>query len=484
MAVTDAALSTIVAELERVAPGSRISTDSDVVARYTADSYWKALALRDRGTPLGRPDIVVNPVTDEQVAAILKVASKYKVPVVPWGGGSGSQGGSVPVRGGLVVDLRNLNKITHVDRESCTVTVQAGMNGAEFEAELNAMGLMFPHYPASAEWATVGGYVAARGSGVLSTRYGKIEDLTISMRVALPDGTLFDLLPVTRHAVGPDLSSLFIGSEGTLGIITSVTVQVMPLPSDRLFAAAAFDNTEQGVEAYRRAMVMGYRPAVIRLYDEIATEHTLRPVAEAGGQTPSDPVIAVMTFEGEGSLAQAERDGVMGQVLAGGGREIDQSLASHWWAHRYDFYHPPYYPTLPKVWGTFDIVAPYRTLMPAYRALQESVAEPYARYGLQLRTHFSHWYQWGAMYYARFVMPDPGPDVLEIHEQIWDDGMKAIVAAGGLLNDHHGVGLKLAPWMREQHGHGLDLLRGFKALVDPNNILNPGKLAMDLDDPQ
>jgi len=458
-------------------PSGLVTFDPAVLHRYTADSYWKALAYRDRGTPLGLPDAVAIPTTEQEVANLLGAATKHGVPVVAWGGGSGSQGGAVPIRGGLVIDLRGLTKIVEVDRDSYTVTVQAGANGTEFERLLNEMGLMFPHYPASAEWATVGGYVAARGSGVLSTRYGKIEDLTVSLQVAMPTGELIDLLPIPRHAVGPDLLSLMIGSEGCLGIITRVTCQVMPLPPSRLFACVAFDDTSTGVTAYQDAMVRGFRPAVIRLYDEVATPYTLKPVL---GDQLLDGVVSIMTFEGEPELAQAEHDGLLKICRQHGTRELDPSFAEHWWDHRYDFYRPPFYPTLPSVWGTFDIIAPYRTLMAAYDALQDSVARPYGeKYGLQLRTHFSHWYPWGAMYYARFVMPDPGPDVLEIHEQIWQDGMTAIVAAGGLINDHHGVGVKLAPWMRDQHGPALDVLRKIKRALDPAGIMNPGKLDLD-----
>ena len=122
---------------------------------------------------------------EEGVAVALRVAAAHGVPVVAWGGGSGTQGGAVPIHGGLVIDLRALDRIVEIDERSLTVTAQAGVNGRELERVLNARGLMLPHYPASAEWATVGGYVAARGSGVLSTRYGKIEDLVLSLRVAL-----------------------------------------------------------------------------------------------------------------------------------------------------------------------------------------------------------------------------------------------------------------------------------------------------------
>ncbi len=144
-----------------------ILTDGAQLDAYTADTYWPAIHARAAGTPLGRPDVVAVPRSEEDVASALRVAAQYGVPVVAWGGGSGTQGGAVPVNGGLVVDLRALDRIIDIDEISMTVTAQAGVNGNVLEAALNARGLMLPHYPASSEWATVGGYVAARGSGVL-----------------------------------------------------------------------------------------------------------------------------------------------------------------------------------------------------------------------------------------------------------------------------------------------------------------------------
>src|SRR5215212_931240 len=239
-----------------------VHTSDAQLDAYTADTYWPAIAARANGTPLGRPDVVAVPRSEDDVAAALRVAAAYSVPVVAWGGGSGTQGGSVPVHGGLVVDLRGLDRIIEIDERSMSVTAQAGVNGAELERVLNERGLMLPHYPASSEWATVGGYVAVRGSGVLSTRYGKIEDLVLSLRVALAGGELIDTVQVPRHAVGPELTQLFVGSEGTLGIITRATLEIVPLPAERRFMTLSFPDVEAGVNAFRHPHVRrgGDRP--------------------------------------------------------------------------------------------------------------------------------------------------------------------------------------------------------------------------------
>src|ERR1700754_3094428 len=264
--------------LAAVIGADSVHTDGAQLDAYTADTYWPAISARANGTPLGRPDVVAIPRTEDDVAAALRVAAAYNVPVVAWGGGSGTQGGAVPVHGGLVVDLSALDQIIEIDETSMTVTAQAGVNGDALERALNERGLMLPHSPASSEWATVGGYVAARGSGVLSTRNGKIEDLVLSLRVALAGGELIDTVSVPRHAVGPDLTQLFVGSEGTLGIITRVTLEVVPLPAERRFLTLAFGGVEAGVSAFRNTLAAGHRPSVIRMYDEEATARTLSPV--------------------------------------------------------------------------------------------------------------------------------------------------------------------------------------------------------------
>jgi alkyldihydroxyacetonephosphate synthase len=413
------------------------------------------------------------PRTEDGVAAALRVAAAYNVPVVAWGGGSGTQGGAVPIHGGMVLDLRALDHIVGIDERSMTVTVQAGVNGRALERALNERGLML-HYPASAEWATVGGYIAARGSGVLSTRYGKIEDLVLSLRVALATGELIDTVACPRHAVGPDLTQLFVGSEGTLGIITRATLEIVPLPGDRRFLSLRFPSIEAGVEAFRAALAAGHRPSVIRMYDEEATARTLSPVV---GE-PLEGVCAVVCCEGEPATVSVEGSRIVELARGEGARELDPALSERWWDRRYEFYKPPHHPELPAIWGTIDVVASYTNIGAVHTALKTAVRERYAEHGLQLRMHFSHWYRWGTMIYARFLIPDGGADALRLHDQIWEDGIMAVLAAGGVMNDHHGVGLKLAPYMAAQHGPALDALRRVKTALDPLGIMNPGKLGL------
>jgi alkyldihydroxyacetonephosphate synthase len=378
----------------------------------------------------------------------------------------------VPVGGGILLDLTRLDRIVEVDEESLTVTAEAGVNGETLERALNERGLMLPHYPASVDLATVGGYVAARGSGVLSTRYGKIEDLVLSLRVVLADGQAIETVPVPRHAVGPELTQLFVGSEGTLGVITQATLQISPLPATRRFEAVSFASVPEGIDVVRSALARGLRPSVVRMYDEAATRASLGPVV--GKEL--EGVCTIFCFEGEPAVADAEAETLLALAREGAAEVLDGKLGETWWARRYEFYKPPHHPQLPSIWGTIEAVAPYARIHDVYLAVKEAVEEPYAEHGLSLKVHFSHWYPWGTMMYGRFVVPDGGPDAVALHDQIWEDGVEAILGAGGVMNDHHGVGIKLAPYMRAQYGPALDALRRIKEVLDPNRIMNPGKL--------
>jgi alkyldihydroxyacetonephosphate synthase len=472
MSVGTTKTETLARDLRHLVGADAVVADARRLESYAADTYWKALAAQANGAPLGLPDAAVAPADEAGVAAVLRFANERGLPVVPRGGGSGSQGGAVPVGGGILLDLTRLDRIVEVDEESLTVTAEAGVNGEALERALNERRLMLPHYPASVDLATVGGYVAARGSGVLSTRYGKIEDLVLSLRVALADGSLLETVGVPRHAVGPELTQLFVGSEGTLGVVTRATLQLAPLPAKRRFEAISFASVPQGIAGVRSCIARGLRPSVVRLYDEVATRTSLGPVV---GQE-LDGVCTVFCFEGEPAVADAEAETALGIAREHGGTILDGRLGETWWRRRYEFYKPPHHPELPAIWGTLEAVAPYARIYDVYRAVKDAVEAPYAEHGLSLKVHFSHWYPWGTMMYGRFIVPDGGPDAVELHDRIWDDAVQAMLGAGGVMNDHHGVGLKLAPYMRAQHGPALDVLRRLKEVLDPNRIMNPGKL--------
>jgi alkyldihydroxyacetonephosphate synthase len=445
------------------------------------DQSWLTYIHAHYGKPLCRQDAVATPHTTAEVAAIMKLANKLKVPVTPFGGGSGVQGAANATRGGILLNLREMNKIRKLDKMSLTCTVEPGYIVKTFEEDLNKQGLSFTHYPASAEWASVGGSIAARGSGVLSTKYGNIQDHVLSCEIVTPTGEIINLPSVPKHAAGPELTQLFIGAEGTLGIITACTVKLRNLPTKRAFSAFHFETLGQGIEAGRQIMVTGLRPAVMRLYDKDAALHSLERAVEAGLKG----VTMVMMFDGDHATLVDAEAGVAADICKkNGGEALGSKIGETWWAKRYVFYHPPYAPELPQIWCTMDVVADYEHIEGVYNNVtkaMKSALDP--KWGLTLKTHFSHWYDWGSMIYPRFGVPK-GPDDLDeavkLHDKIIHDATTAALEAGAVINDHHGVGLRLAPYMEKQFGTaGMDFMRAIKRGVDPHNILCPGKLALE-----
>lgn len=463
--------------LSAIVGAENIVSQNEARKKYASDQWWYAIAASGAGQPISRPDVAVTPTTPEQVAEVVRLANRLKVPITPWGGGSGVQGAANADQGGIILDLRKLNRVRAIDHKSLTCMVEAGKICRDFEAELNADGLSFTHYPASTEWATVGGSIAARGSGVLSTKYGKIEDHILNLEFVTPTGDLVTTPSVPRHAVGPELTQLLVGAEGTLGIITAANVKLHPLPKKRVFGAVAFANLGDGIEAGRRIMTSGLKPPVMRLYDADAASHSLARAVE----TPLTETTLVLMFDGEfPDLVELEAKTALNICQELNGKLLPASVGEIWWERRYVFYYPPYAPELPSIWGTVDVVADFEHIEAVYHETTKAIRGVVpAEFNLSLTTHFSHWYEWGSMIYARMKIPTGPSDLAEakeLHDAVFRAGVEAALKAGAVMNDHHGVGMRLAPYMPAQYGVGFDALKRIKQALDPNNILCPGKL--------
>lgn len=476
----DAIASEAERELRRIVGNDRVLRGDAARNRYPGDQSWLTYIHAHFGKPLNQPDLAVAPVTTQQVSQVMQLASQRCIPVTPVGGASGVQGAANANCGGILLDLSGMNRVREVDLRSLTCTVETGTIVKALEERLNAQGLSFTHYPASAEWASVGGSVAARGSGVLSTKYGNIQDHVLSVEVVLPGGEVVELPSVPRHGVGPEMTQLFVGSEGTLGVITAVRVKLRRVPVRRRFSAFRFPSLERGIDAGREIMTSGLRPAVMRLYDRDAAVQSLEKAVQAG----LDGETMVLMVDGDHERMIDLEGALCDEICAAhGAKPLPEPVGRTWWDRRYVFYHPPHAPQLPQIWCTMDVVSDFSRIQALYdnvtRAMRESI-EP--KWGLTLKTHLSHWFDWGAMIYPRFNVPQGPADLdaaLELHDRIIEAAVRAALEAGGVINDHHGVGMRLAPHLEAQFGaEGMALLRGIKNGIDPDHILCPGKLAM------
>jgi alkyldihydroxyacetonephosphate synthase len=440
---------------------------------HSIDYYWVPECWHDRGGKPTPPDFVVHPANAREVAEVLKIANTHKIPVVPWGGGSGSQGGALPVYGGIALDMKRMNNVLAIDPVSMTVTAETGINAQHLEWQVEKAGYSTMHFPASISCATLGGFIAHRGTGVLSTKYGKIEDMVMSLEVVAPSGEIINTLPVPRHASGPSLTELYLGSEGTLGVVTKATLKIHPIPEARKFHAFLFKTMHDAMAAGAKIMTGRLQPCVIRLYDEAETAKLVKRVLGIDRQG----AYLVFGFDGPEKIVDLQLERACAICAERASEDLGTEAGQTWWNHRYKFFYPPYMFHLPQAFGTLDTVATFSNIEKVYWAMKNVVTENFPQ--ATFIGHFSHWYDWGCMLYARFIIDEPPQDPREavaLYNRVWDMAIRAAIREGGVINEHHGVGLKLGRIMRDLYGPAFKVLEEIKKALDPNNIMNPGKM--------
>jgi len=259
-------------ELLPIVGERRLSMRGSDLASYARDMWPRLLIGIAAGRlPAELPHVVVWPESEREVAAVVKAARALGAPIVPYGGGSGVCGGTVPVLGGITIDLKRMAEVRSVDLDALVCDVEAGANGERFERELNRRGTTLGHFPSSIYCSTVGGWLACRAAGQMSTKYGKIEDRVAGLSFVTGKGEVIRTDGPARAMRGPNWTQLLVGSEGTLGVITSARLRVSPVPELRILRGFELENLAHGADAIRRVMQRGLRPAVVRLYDEVDT---------------------------------------------------------------------------------------------------------------------------------------------------------------------------------------------------------------------
>jgi alkyldihydroxyacetonephosphate synthase len=444
--------------------GLAVSTDPDACFEHGRDWWPLTIGWIAHGTVPALAGAVVRPRNVEEVAAALQVAHRHRVPVTPQGGRSGVVGGAVPNTGAIALDLTALNRVLDVDEVSGTVRVEAGCFGPDLEVQLAERGLTVGHFPQSFDLATVGGWLACRGAGQYSNRYGKIEDIVRGLTVVLADGRVIETGGrAPRQAVGPDLTQLFVGAEGTLGVIVAATLVARRRADFEMRAAYSFDSIPEGLEACRRILQRGARPAVLRLYDAVESQRSFAV----------ERCVLVVLDEGDEALVRASM-GVVAAECAGSVGE-DAELVARWLEHRNNVGQ------LAPLWergivvDTIEVAGAWAALATihervteALRALPETVIAS---------VHQSHAYDDGACLYFTFVgRPEDGPD--RYYRAAWDAATTAVLASGGALSHHHGVGRNRARFVREALGSSFEVLEAIKGTLDPHAVMNPGVLGL------
>ncbi|MFF7856315.1 FAD-linked oxidase C-terminal domain-containing protein [Streptomyces sp. NPDC007904] len=458
-----------------------VRTDPETRVRHTrGKSTPDLLRIRD-GDVADIPAAVLLPATHDEVLAVLRVCAGNSLPVVPFGGGTSVVGGLAPERHGpfVALDLRRMNGLLALDPVSRTATLQPGLRAPRAEALLAEHGFTLGHFPQSYEWATIGGFAATRSSGQASAGYGRFDEMVLSLTLATPEGTL-DTGRAPRSAAGPDLRQLVLGSEGALGVITSVTVRVRPVPRTRLYEGWHFPSFAEGAAALRRLAQDGPRPTVLRLSDETETLIGLaQPDAIGSGAQASAGCTAVAGYEGTEEDTAYRRERAAAVLRASGGTPLGEEPGRRWADGRYS---APYLRDALLDAGAFaetlETAAFWSRVPGLYAAVRDALTTTLTGAGTPplVMCHISHVYENGASLYFTVVSAQ-GEDPVAHWARAKHAANEAILAAGGTISHHHGVGTDHRDWyVREAGPLGVDALRAVKRRLDPSGLLNPGVL--------
>jgi alkyldihydroxyacetonephosphate synthase len=467
-----------------------LSTDPLVRLQHAGGQSYVDCIRRRAGTACP-PDAVAFPRSAKSIAAVLEECSRSDIAVVPFGGGTSVVGGVDALAGDhravLTVDVSRMDRVLEVDAAGLLLRCEPGLRAPVAEARLAADGLTLGHFPQSYRRATVGGYLATRSAGQASTGYGRFDDLVAGLRLTTPSGEL--VLPaLPGSAAGPDLRRLVIGSEGTLGIVTELTVRLHPAPERRHYEGWLFPSFGSGLEALRRLARQAAVPDVVRLSDDeetrvsLALSGTPRLAAAALSgylrlRAGARPCLAILGFEGGLRDVRHRRRAAAAVLADAGGRRLGSRPGVAWERHRYQ--GPQLRDSLLDAGvlvETLETAALWRDLPAVHRAVTSALRRELPPPCI-VGCHASHLYPTGtSLYFTVLAAPEPGAEVTR-WEVAKRAATEAILAAGGALTHHHAVGTAHAPWLaREDGALGLAALRAVKERLDPAGIMNPGKL--------
>lgn len=460
----------LVKELTAILGPEKVISDPLDLMFYSYDSSFMARLNRFL------PDVVVTPRSTEEVAAVVKFGYQHEIPVTPRGAGTGETCGSVPIRGGIVIDLSPWDTIEEVDVANMQVLVRPGVVHARLNEHLAQYGMFFPPDPGSTRMCTIGGMVANNASGLRAVKYGCTEQYVLGLEVVLPNGEIIVTGGVNSRAVksvsGLNLTKLFVGSEGILGVITRIRLRIWPKPKARGIVMAVYPSLDDAPASVLEVYQAGILPSGIEILDQSAINavNMYRPDINL------PPAEAILLFEVDGNPASVEWEGQkICEVARRRASQVewatDPKRMADLWEGRSVVAAAAarVRPDGSRVFAGEDISVPLSRIAEALRAIR-SLGE---KHGVQV-VNYGHIGD-GNVHTAPVIDPEK-PDEIQKAEKLVDDIHKLAVSLGGSTTGEHGVGAVRAQYAPLEHGKAVYTMWAIKKALDPKNIMNPGKL--------
>ena len=492
----------LLAELtDAVGAENAVQDDLDRIVHTYGKSARDLLRIRAGDIPRV-PDVVVYPGDEAEVQLIVDRAVAADAVLIPYGGGSSFSGSlhapEDETRPVISVDLGRLNQVIDIDEDSGLARIQAGAQGPDLEEQLGARGWVLGHYPDSFTHSTLGGWVATRSSGMQSDKYGDISDIARGMRVVMP-GKVLQLRPLPSTSTGPSVREMVLGSEGRLGVITEVTVQVHRIPEVRVMLGYLFPSWEAGLAAMQEISASDAHPSITRVSDAKETAFTfaarkkssrisisslvskgMMKVLERRGWKLDEICLSFIGYEGGKAHVSRQKAIVKDIVGRHGGIVVGKGPGELYYQKKFD---PPYIRDFLLDRGAIgdvsDTAAPWSRLLPLYRNVIAAAEKVYAQLGVAgwIMCHLSHSYHSGACLYFTFAFKHDGVDPLGQYEPLKNAIQQAFVDSGGTLSHHHAVGTEHAAWLEQEiSAPGVHMIDGLFTAMDPGKNFNPGKI--------
>ena len=492
----------LLAELsDAVGAENAVQDDLDRIVHTYGKSARDLLRVRAGDIPRV-PDVVVYPGNEAEVQLIVDRAVAADAVIIPYGGGSNISGSlhapEDETRPVISLDLGRLNQVIDIDEDSGLARIQAGAQGPDLEEQLAVRGWTLGHFPDSFTHSTLGGWVATRSSGMQSDKYGDISDIARGMRVVMP-GKVLEIRPLPHTSTGPSVREMVLGSEGRLGVITEVTVQVHRIPEVRLILGYLFPSWEAGLAAMQEISTSDAHPSITRVSDAKETAFSFATRKKSGrisissliskgmmkvlqrrGWKLDEVCLSFIGYEGGKAHVARQKAIVKDIVSRHGGIVVGKGPGELYDQKKFDTpYIRDFLLDRGAIGDVSETAAPWSKLLPLYTNVLAAAEKVYAHLGVAgwIMCHLSHSYHSGACLYFTFAFKHDGVDPLGQYEPLKNAIQQAFVDSGGTLSHHHAVGTEHAAWLEQDvSAAGVHMIDGLFTAMDPGRNLNPGKI--------